>query len=86
MIDQLKIHKTILSDSLEISGLGQFKGQEVEIIITPIINSGYTPLPTPPTNFMRFAGIAADETALFENLEQEISANRNLDLQKFHDL
>jgi|GEM_PF-3525781 len=86
MIDQLKIHKTILSDSLEISGLGQFQGQEVEIIITPIINSGYTSLPSPTANFMRFAGIAADETTLLESLEQDISANRNLDLQEFHDL
>ncbi len=81
MAEQLKIHKTIFSDSLEISGLDQFQGQEVEITITPITDSGYTSLPSPP-NFMRFAGIAADETALLEDLEQDISANRNLDLQK----
>jgi hypothetical protein len=86
MTNQVKIHKIILSDSLEISGLGQFQGQEVEIIITPITQSSYTPLPSPSINFMRFAGIAADETALLEDLEKDISANRDLDLQKLDDL
>jgi hypothetical protein len=37
MVTPLKIHKTILGDSLELSGLAQFQGQEVEIIITPVV-------------------------------------------------
>lgn len=86
MIERFKIRKTILSDSLEINGLGQFQGQEVEIIITPITDSLFTSLPSPPTNFMRFAGIAADETELLEDLEKDISANRDLDLQNLDDL
>lgn len=30
----IKIRKTILSDSLEVNGLSQFQGQEVEIVIS----------------------------------------------------
>jgi hypothetical protein len=78
MVDQLKIHKTILSDSLELSGLAQFQGQEVEITISPITR--------PKTNFMRFAGIAAHQAALLEDLEQDITANRALDLRRAIDL
>lgn len=32
------------------------------------------------TNFMHFAGIAAKETALLEAIQQDILANRALDL------
>jgi hypothetical protein len=78
MVDQLKIHKTILSDSLELSGLAQFQGQEVEITISPITR--------PKTNFMRFAGIAAHQADLLEDLEQDITTNRALDLHRAIDL
>ncbi len=77
MVKQLKIRKIILSNSLEISGLSQFEGQEVEIIIAPITASLPSPIHT--RNFMRFAGIAGEETALLEAIEHDISANRALD-------
>ncbi|MBO3462499.1 hypothetical protein G7B40_029445 [Aetokthonos hydrillicola Thurmond2011] len=72
MIERFKIRTLINSDSLEISGLGQFQGQEVEITIAPITTSSPEPISTP--NFMRFYGIAGDETPLLEAIEQDISA------------
>ncbi len=76
MVEQIKIRKIIVSDSLEISGLSQFQGQEVEITVVAIAASSSSTIHTP--DFMRFAGIAADEAALLEKLEQEILANRAL--------
>jgi hypothetical protein len=74
MVTPLKIHKMILSDSLELSGLAQFQGQEVEITITPIAH--------PQASFMRFAGIAERQSALLKELEQDVLANRVLDSQR----
>jgi hypothetical protein len=71
MVKSLKIHKTIDSDSLELSGLDQFQGQEVEITTSPITR--------PQPNFMRFAGIAAPQADLLEALEQDVIADRALD-------
>lgn len=80
MVDQLKIHKTILSDSLELSGLAQFQGQEVEITISPVSR------PSPKPSFMRFAGIAAQQSNLLQDLEQDIPVNRALDRLRTFDL
>jgi hypothetical protein len=71
MSNLIKVHKTIVSDSLELNGLAQFQGQEVEITISPITR--------PPANFMRFAGIAASQADLLDALEQDVTANRALD-------
>jgi hypothetical protein len=68
-MDTLKIRKTILGDSLELSGLSQFQGQEVEIIISPVSSASH---PDETKSFMRFAGIAATETALLQDLEADI--------------
>ena len=76
MVERFKIRTLINSDSLEISGLGQFQGQFVEITIAPITASSPEPISTP--NFMRFYGIARNETALLEAIEQDISANKNI--------
>ena len=84
MVERFKIRTLINSDSLEISGLGQFQGQEVEITIAPITTSAPEPISTP--NFMRFYGIASDETALLEAIEQDVEANRDLDLNRPNDL
>lgn len=91
-MDSLKIRKTILSDSLELSGLSQFQGQEVEIIISPLSaprNSEGTariPHKNESKSFMRFAGIAATEAPVLEDLEAEILANRDRDLHRQIDL
>lgn len=82
-MDTLKIRKTILGDSLELSGLSQFQGQEVEIIISPISS---TPHPNETKSFMRFAGIAATETALLQDLEADLQQNRDLDRHRQLDL
>jgi hypothetical protein len=79
----IKIRKTILSDSLEVSGLSQFQGQEVEIVISLAQSKSAQPEQKP--NFMRFAGIAANETALLEELEAEVMINRDLDLYRQSD-
>ncbi len=84
MVERFKIRTLINSDSLEISGLGQFQGQLVEITIAPITASSPEPISTP--NFMRFYGIAQDETALLEAIEQDMEANRALDLNRPNDL
>ncbi len=73
---QIKIRKTILSDSLQLEGLSQFLGQEVEILISQVA----PPQPAQP-DFMRFAGIAAAEADLLEALEADLLTNRSLDLQ-----
>jgi hypothetical protein len=78
MINPLKIKTTIDSDSLELSGLAQFQGQEVEITISPVTR--------PDADFMRFAGIAAQQADLLKDLEQDITANRALDLHRDVDL
>jgi hypothetical protein len=57
MVAPIKIHKTILSDSLELSGLAQFQGQEVEITITPVvllkpIAPEQDPVPDPLAHFV----------------------------------
>ncbi|NJO80064.1 MAG: hypothetical protein HC827_17135 [Cyanobacteria bacterium RM1_2_2] len=83
-MESIKIRKTILSDSLELSGLSQFQGQEVEIVIS-LVAPKFTQ-PEQKTGFMKFAGIAAHEASLLEALENETVANRNLDLQKQLDL
>ncbi|WP_416666549.1 hypothetical protein [Egbenema bharatensis] len=71
----IKIRKTILSDSLEVNGLSQFQGQEVEIVISLAQPKSAQPEQEP--DFMRFAGIAANETALLEELEAEVMINRD---------
>ncbi|WP_156427134.1 hypothetical protein [Leptolyngbya sp. NIES-2104] len=78
----MKIRKTVVSDSLELSGLSQFQGQEVEIIISPIS----PPHTTDAASFMRFAGLAATEAALLKDLEREIEINRDHDLHRQPDL
>lgn len=83
-MESIKIRKTILSDSLELSGLSQFRGQEVEIVISLAAAKSAQPKPNP--DFMQFAGIAANEAPLLEALENEIMSNRDLDLQKQFDL
>lgn len=82
-MDTLKIRKTIRGDSLELSGLSQFQGQEVEIIISPVSS---TPHLDETKSFMRFAGIAATETALLQDLEADLQQNRDLDLHRQLDL
>ncbi len=84
MVERLKIRQIIKSDSLEISGLGQFQGQFVEITIAPITASSPEPIST--SNFLRFYGIARDETALLEDIEQDMEANGALDLKRPNDL
>ncbi|MBW4468037.1 MAG: hypothetical protein KME07_21640 [Pegethrix bostrychoides GSE-TBD4-15B] len=74
---QIKIRKTILSDSLKLEGLSQFLGQEVEIWISQVSNQ-----PQPKPSFMRFAGIATAEASLLEALEADSLANRSLDMQR----
>jgi hypothetical protein len=83
LMESLKIRKTILGDSLELSGLAQFQGQEVEISICAIAPA---PHPDEPKSFMRFANIAATETPLLQDLETEINLNRDLDLHRQTDL
>jgi hypothetical protein len=39
-----------------------------------------------PAKFMRFAGIAAQDTALLDALEQDIARDRSSDLQRQLDL
>lgn len=80
----IRIRKTVLNDSLELSGLSQFKGQEVEIIVSSVPQSFDQSSATP--SFMRFAGIAAEEMSRLEGFEDEITANRALDLQRLEDL
>ncbi len=77
-MEQIKIRKIILSDSLQLEGLSQFQGQEVEILISLVVNSPQPPKP----GFMKFAGIAHSEAVLLEALEADILANRRLDLQR----
>jgi len=84
MVDRFKIRTHINSDSIEINGLGQFQGQFVEITIAPIITTEPEPISTP--NFMRFYGIASDEIALLEAIEQDVEASRALDLNRPNDL
>ena len=79
----IKIRKTILSDSLELSGLSQFQGQDVDIVISLAETKPRRSEQNP--GFMRFAGIAAHETALLEELETEIMMNRDLDLRRQFD-
>lgn len=79
-MERIKIRKTILSDSLELSGLSQFHGQEVEIVISLAVSKPEQP--GQKSGFMRFAGIAANETALLEELETEVMTNRDLDLRR----
>jgi len=79
-MERIKIRKTILSDSVELNGLSQFQGQDVEIVIS-LATTEPTELERKP-NFMRFAGIAADRASLLEELENEITANRDLDLRR----
>lgn len=83
-MESIKIRKTISGDSLELSGLSQFQGQEVEIVISLTATNSAQPKQNP--GFMKFAGIAAHEAPLLEALENEIVTNRNLDLQKQLDL
>lgn len=78
-MDTLKIRKTIRGDSLELSGLSQFQGQEVEIIISPVSSAPYL---DETKSFIRFAGIAATETALLQDLEADLQQNRDLDLYR----
>ncbi|NJO41157.1 MAG: hypothetical protein HC769_02950 [Cyanobacteria bacterium CRU_2_1] len=80
----IKIRKTILGDSLELSGLSRFQGQEVEIVISLAKTKSGQPEQKP--GFMRFAGIAANETVFLEEMENEITTNRGLDLQRKFDL
>jgi len=75
---QIKIRKTILSDSLKLEGLSQFLGQEVEILISQVIKQ---PQATKPS-FMKFAGIASAEASLLEALEADTLTNRSLDMQR----
>ncbi len=80
-MDVLKIKKTITSDLLELSGLSEFKGKEVEITISPI-NQEATQTSCTKKNFMKFAGIAVNMAATLEDLEKDVAANRQLDLQR----
>ncbi|GAA6620497.1 hypothetical protein [Scytonema sp. NUACC26] len=80
-MDVLKIKKKITSDLLELSGLSELKGKEVEITIS-LVNQEATRNSCTKQNFMRFAGIASDMTATLEDLEKDIAANRQLDLQR----
>lgn len=86
----LKIRKTILSDSIQLVGLAQFQGQEVEISISPVASlpAGFAPAPhsDKAQSFMRFADIAATEAALLQDLEAEIELNRDRDLHRQIDL
>ena len=84
MVDWFKIRTLINSYSIEINGLGQFQGQFVEITIAPITATEPELISTP--NFMRFYGIASDEIALLEAIEQHVDANRALDLNRSNDL
>lgn len=77
-MEQIKIRKTILSDSLQLEGLSPFLGQDVEILISPISK----PVQPSPAKFIRFAGIAQADAALLEALEAEVEANRQLDLKR----
>jgi hypothetical protein len=83
-MESIKIRKTILADSLELNGLSQFQGQEVEIVIS--LAAPKSGQPEQRSGFMRFAGIAANETALLEEIETEILINRDSDLQRQLDL
>ncbi|KAF3887929.1 MULTISPECIES: hypothetical protein [Nostocales] len=80
-MDVLKIKKTIMSDLLELSGLSEFKGKEVEITIS-LVTQEATQTSRTRKNFMRFAGIAADMAGTLEDLEKDVTANRQLDLQR----
>ncbi|KYC38489.1 hypothetical protein WA1_35455 [Scytonema hofmannii PCC 7110] len=77
-MDVLKIKKTITSDLLELSGLSEFKGKEVEITIS-LVNQEATQTSRKKKNFMKFAGIAVDMAATLQDLENEVAANRQLD-------
>lgn len=82
-MNPLKIRKTIDSDSLELKGLSQFQGQEVEIIISPVSSA---PPADASKSFLRFAGIAASEADLLKDLEAEIQRDRDLDRHRELDL
>jgi hypothetical protein len=79
-MERIKIRTTILSDSVELNGLSQFQDQDVEIV-TSLATTEPTKIERKP-NFMRFAGVAGDRAPLLEELEDEIRANRDLDLRR----
>ncbi|NJP11119.1 MAG: hypothetical protein HC866_17950 [Leptolyngbyaceae cyanobacterium RU_5_1] len=66
-----------MGDSLELEGLSRFSGQEVEIIISPVTDASSRIQLKP--NFMRFAGVAASEAFLLEELEKDATRKFSVD-------
>lgn len=60
------------------------QGKDLATIVTELLTQSLAQeanLPIQPARFMRFAGIAAEDAALLEALEQDVLSDRASDLQ-----